>query len=659
MIKPLAPICFLICLAYSTRGQSQTAREIPLELSRFYQVSSTTPSLKELIDNDVATFPKPRYGWTVYPSEIWYEFPDPMNVRISKIRFYDGMGTAEGKPFKVFVISPGDWKRQLIATFTGNLYNEWVDVPLKTPLAAKYLVIEKGELFPNEMKLYGDFTLYTDPPLPAPVHQTFRHYTGVNGFEWNILTDPSNRDDFGKVVSWKMELVKPLGAFRHYMDWEKLEHTPGKYTFSPTRSGAWDYDALYRALDRTHVEVLVCFKTQADFIMSTYPPKLRDRGNPPARYNSDLSKPASYIEQARAAFQFAARYGRNKAVDPALLKVDTVPQWGPGSAANKPETGLGLIRYIECDNERDKWWQGRVAYQTGREYAANLSAFYDGDQGRLGPGVGVKAADPACKVVIGGIAAAEPDYIRAIIDWCKEFRNGSLCFDVINYHQYANNGGSVQYGEATAGVSPEEGGLAFTADRFLEMSQRYAGGKEVWVTESGYDIHQSSPQKVPAVGKRSVLQTQADWILRTSLLYSRRGISRLFFYQLFDDNPGEPDRFCTTGLADEAAHQRRPALDFLLQANALIGDYTYQSTLSSYPMVDRYTNVNGHTIYVLYMPTHDGKTMHYNLPLPAGLRQVVLHYPAESADRMREERRTVKKGAVSIEVTETPVFVSL
>ena len=46
------------------------------------------------------------------------------------------------------------------------------------------------------------------------------------------------------------------------------------------------------------------------------------------------------------------------------------------------EIGLNLIKYVECENERDKWWKGRRAYQTLAEYAANLSAFYDGHKTR-------------------------------------------------------------------------------------------------------------------------------------------------------------------------------------------------------------------------------------------------------------------------------------
>ncbi|UYQ95291.1 hypothetical protein MKQ68_09300 [Chitinophaga horti] len=653
-MKCVFPLLQLLFMAMPASGQQ---KEVPLDIARFYQVVSSTKNLEAMVDGDVKTWPEPQYHLLTYPAEIRYTFPPGMDVRISSLRFYDGMGTAEGKPFKVYAIAPGSWKKQLIATFTGDAYNEWVTVQLKAPVRAQYLVIQKGILFPTEFKIYGDYTPVKEALADKPGKHPFRDFTGVNGFEWNILKDPANESTFGEIDVSKFNLLKPLSAIRHYMDWEKIEHTPGKYTFSPTRSGAWDYDRMYQALKADNIEVLACFKTIPSFIINTYPENDRDYGNVPARYGADLTRPDTYVEQARAIFQYAARYGSNPNVGPNLVKVDFAPQFGPGTRANERKIGLGLIRYIECDNERDKWWAGRKAYQTGREYAANLSAFYDGDQGRLGPGTGVKAADSAIQVVIGGIAAAEPDYIRAIIDWCQEFRGGDLCFDVINYHQYANDAGSVQYGQSTRGMAPETARLGAIADKFTDLSLRYAGGREVWVTETGYDLNQASPHHVPAVGGRSIMQTQADWILRTALLYARKGIDRLFFYQLFDDNPGQECQFCTTGLADEANRKRRPALDFLMQANQLIGDMVFTSSLSADPVVDVYTK-NASKVYVLYSPTESGRKISYALSVPAETTQVKLFRLAEGKDAPEMELLAVQKGKINLVLTETPIFIT-
>jgi hypothetical protein len=86
------------------------------------------------------------------------------------------------------------------------------------------------------------------------------------------------------------------------------------------------------------------------------------------------------------------------------------------------KTGLGLIKYIECDNERDKWWKGPKAQQTPEEYAANMSAFYDGNKGKLGKNAGIKTADPNIMVVMGGLANADPNFVIKMIEWCRKNR---------------------------------------------------------------------------------------------------------------------------------------------------------------------------------------------------------------------------------------------
>ena len=134
---------------------AQQRGEIPLELSRFYQNSNTTSSLKALIDDNINTAPPPHYSWYVYPSQVWYEFPDDMQVKLEEIRFYDAHGTAEGRNFNLYVIPPGSWKSIPVAVFTGDQYKAWVSVKLKSPQPVKYLYIEKGALFPSEMKLFG------------------------------------------------------------------------------------------------------------------------------------------------------------------------------------------------------------------------------------------------------------------------------------------------------------------------------------------------------------------------------------------------------------------------------------------------------------------------------------------------------------------------
>ncbi|MDB4922439.1 hypothetical protein [Mucilaginibacter sp.] len=481
---------------------------------------------------------------------------------------------------------------------------------------------------------------------------------GINGYEWNFLENPASPNDRKHIYEDNMALVKTFSALRHYLNWNRVETTKGNYTFNPTNNGGWDYDVIYERCKKDGILVLADLKNIPEWLQNTYPASSRDDDNAPVPYGQSLNDPASYADQARAAFQFTARYGYNKNADKNLVKVDTRKRWN-GDIPNQPLIGMGLIKYIECGNERDRWWGGDETHQTAEQYAANLSAFYDGNMGKLGPGVGVKAADPDMQVVMGGLATADVKFVQKIIDWCKANRgykkDGSIniCFDVINYHLYSNNGDVRVQKKATTGIAPELSISGSIANSFVNLANSLPQHPEVWVTETGYDINQESYQRAESIGAKTVLANQADWILRTSLLYIRYGVKRVFFYQLFDDNGGGSTQYATSGLAEGI--KPRPAADYILQATKLMGSYNYIKTISKDPLVDQY-QLGNKTMYVLTIPDETGRKASYTLDLEKAARANI-HTLKIGADVMESKVVNTTNGKVTIEVTETPVFV--
>jgi len=481
---------------------------------------------------------------------------------------------------------------------------------------------------------------------------------GINGYEWNFLENPAARNDRNHIYEANMALIKSFSAVRHYLNWNKLENTEGNYTYNPTNNGSWYYDVIYARCKQDGVLILADLKNLPVWMMNTYPADQRDDENAPAPYGANRSLPASYIVQARTAFQFAARYGSNTTINPSLVKVNSRPRWN-NDVTNTVKIGLGLIKYIECGNENDRWWKGDKATQTPEEYAANMSAFYDGHKGALGSNAGVKNADPAMIVVMGGLATADVKYVQRMIDWCKINRglkpDGSvnLCFDVFNYHLYSNNGSVFTHQRSTAGVAPELSMSGRVADGFVKLANGLKDKPEVWVTETGYDINQQSYQHAPPIGSKPALVTQADWILRSSLMYARHGVSRLFFYQLFDAFPNNPEQYSTSGLAESP--KRRPAADYILQTNKLMGNYIYKGTINADPLVDKYQS-GKKVIYVLTVPDQVGRRSEYVLDLLKAKKGVIYTLKV-GADEMESRQVNTVNGKLKIQISETPVFV--
>ncbi|GAA4449571.1 hypothetical protein GCM10023189_09010 [Nibrella saemangeumensis] len=639
-------------------GTSSTTRvKIPIDGNRWYQLNTTTGGLEGLSDErtdvDIQT------GWSKVLAnyDAYYPLLDGEEITIDAVKFFDGYGYDPDKPMTLSIID-AQWNRIPVATFTGSSYG-WVGPDPNQPAVfdlktvakgARYLVLNMWNIYPTEIELYGSYKAPASPPTSAPLKPVrLKDMFGINAYEWNF----EDGNTPWQLNESKVKVVKNFTGVRHYMDWERIESTEGSYTFNPTHSGGWNYDAIYERCKAEGIEVLACLKTIPKWLMDTYPEGQRDEDNVPVRYGKDFADPRSYIEQAKVGFQYIARYGSNRNVDPSLVKVNSTQRW-TGDGINTVKIGMGLIKYIECDNERDKWWEGRRAYQTAREYAANLSAFYDGHKNTMGPAVGVKNADPTIQVVIAGICTNK-DYVKGMIDWCRQYRgyrpDGSVdvCWDVINYHYYTFNSAE------NRGSAPELSPAAQDAKGYVQVAHQQLKGMPVWITEAGYDVNQGSPLKAIPIGPKSELVTQADWVLRSALLYARNGIDKLFFYQLYDAVANSSGQYATSGLANESTLSRRPAADYLYQVNKQFGEYRYQQTLANDPIVDRYS-YNGQSMYMLVIPDEKGRTGEYTLDLGSAT-SAKIYKPKAGSDIMEEQQVPTSSGKLKVTVTETPAFV--
>ena len=640
--------------------------KITLDPKRWYQVTNATNGLDGLFDGNTQEEVLTGWGKIINYYDAYYPLHDGEEITLESIKFFDFTGSTVDQPMILSVIND-QWQRIPVASFTGTVFNGWVgpypdrgsnssEFKLDSPVSnIRYLVLTIPNILPTEIELYGSHTPAGPSNAPARTKNIkLKDLFGVNGYEWNFQ-DGAHTES---LVEAKVTAAKSFSGLRHYMDWEKLEADEGVYSYNPTRSGSWNYDLIYQRLKQENIEVLACLKTLPHWMLASYPEGERDSENVPVRYGKDFKDPLSYIEQAKVAFQYAARYGSNKNVNPALLSVSTIPRW-TNDSPNEIKIGLDLIKYIECDNERDKWWKGRKGYQTSREYAANLSAFYDGHKNTMGHAIGVKNADPNMKVVIGGMVTG-PDFLKGMVDWCKEFRgyraDGSvnLCWDVVNFHLYTDDASSSQGGNSTRGAAPEKTNANEILANFVKTAKEVSQGQPVWNTEAGYDLHQSSPLKAIPIGSKSAQQTQADWILRTSLFSARHGVEKVFYYQMYDDNPEYDWMFGTSGLINDD-FSRRPVADYFVQTSKLFGDYVYKETIHNDPLVDRY-ELNGKSLYILAVPDEVGRTAEYTLNL-GGSGAASVYTPTVGSDNMAVEQKNIVNGKITVTASETPIFV--
>lgn len=509
------------------------------------------------------------------------------------------------------------------------------------------LTFESPSALIGEVLLYGT-AREPRPALPQAQPHTqalMESFIGINGF----VDDP-------------IERIAACGHLREYHSWQWDEGNqdstyPGyphhQLGWSPSWvSGpgwGWDFDAFYRQLKDVGVEVAPCLQGCAPYLVGF--DKERTDEKPVA--GQDPTEPRSYIAHASYLFQFAARYGGTPC-DATLLKLK------PGQPV---KSGLNLVRYIENWNEPDKWWKDRASHFQPFELAAMCSADYDGHKGSLGPSVGVKNADPNMKLVLGGLARPEIEYLKAMKLWAEFHREGDFPADVINLHHYSNDAGG-QGGNPTTGISPEADGLRERFERVVRWRDRFLPGKEVWVSEFGYDTNPKSNQRAPAIGQASAEEVQGQWIARSYLALAASGVDRAQLYMLRDVDAASTTQYDSSGLTASKGNQHQPKRSWFYVATLrhVLRGTRFESEVPSGDVnvrIYRFRSEDppSREVYAVWCPTSNATEVRdFSLELPKAITAAMTTLDPQNPTG-KSTLLTIAAGKVTLTVSESPAFV--
>ncbi len=472
-----------------------------------------------------STAAQPKSIWHDGPGRFYYPLTAYVDLgavhQIRDIYVFDTNGTGD---FRVESGVPFKWQPLLSDPLTG--YQRWNrhSVNVRTRYL-RFTLPDPGTRVP-EVVLYGKAEgIRHIAPLPPATRRrplpTMDQLIGTNAF----IDDP-------------LDKMQAVGFVREYHNWSwdagKAAFPANQAAFSPSYAGGggWNFDDYYSRLKNAGIAVCPSLKGSVNWLTEA-------TNHKPMAPGRDAADPASYKEHADYLFQFAARYGSAKVSDAKLKLAPDQPR----------RSGLGLLRYFENDNEPNAWWHGREGYSTPYEFAARCSADYDGHRKTLGDTFGVKNADPAAKLVMGGLAGLDLSYVKAMKAWADWNRGGEFPADVLNFHTYSNDIGG--QGSSRTGISPEDDRLKDRLQELVNYRDRYLPDKEIWLTEFGYDTHPASVQGARAIGDTSVEEVQARWLVRSFLEIAAAGVERAAQYMLRDAAAGNPTKYSTSGLVTE------------------------------------------------------------------------------------------------------------
>jgi hypothetical protein len=476
---------------------------------------------------------------------------------------------------------------------------------------------------------------------------------GLNGF---IDDDPT--------------VLAAVGNVREYHDWSwndgngaagYVGYPNSKLSFS-LLDGFWDFDAYYSKIDAAGSMVFPCVEGSVTY--------LDNSAMPPVDAGADPTDPASYVAHAAFMYQYAARYG-SASVPTSKLTVDS---------SQTALSGLQLLPYYEDGNEPDATWvhsDGSFLF-TPEMTAAMASADYDGNQGKMAGNFGIKTADPSAKMVLAGLAGAGPkdflsnieSYLDGMRAWATAHRGGSFPADAINVHDYCFGPDPFGTANPKPGLSPEDCKLQDLMASIVKYRDANLPGKELWLTEFGYDTDAKSRLRAPAILSNSAEVVQGQWLVRSFIALMASGLDRAFMFVSRDDCTGDDTacpnnavQFSTSGVLTQKGEEApKVAYYYLAAFRARLGAMRYLGSMaSSSPNVSiaRFYDASKDAgAYVLWAPTSVGTvTNGYALSVDSVLSAATLITLADQSKTGTESTLTPSAGKLTLNVSETPSIV--
>lgn len=622
-----------------------------------------------VLSNDIEMFiktdfnPVNAYGQLYQSYKDTYVFPGALHFKLFSLKLGDGSGTFDDNPFLIKGVTTEDVE-VLIYTFTGQGFNEEIDYELPEPLSLKSINfnIDGNVGRPTYIKMYGEYYDVPLPPLPVFTKYPIKNQAGVNCFTFSWLPGANPDNPY---YDQGYDIMRQMGSCRLYLDSVELVKEEHKFRYKHNWRG-YNTDDLFTRFKEDGIFANVCIQGAPAYITNTWVSQ-PDEQNLLRPFGTPKEAASSYSWIGKIAFQVAARYGRNTAIDLDLIEVDETQP--PYEEPSGKLVGLDLLTVLEFGNEVDKWWKGEDCNLLGRQFAYYMSAIYDGHKGTLGNNVGVKTADPTMQVTNAGLASFHPDFLFSFVRECEIIRgrlpNGKIDVPIdgyYSYHCYPNTADTQHSGEESRGMCIEQSATVDQLNKFLEVNYRQLYNLKITSGEAGYDLSVNSPLRaVPPTGSGfSIKQWQGILNLRIALYYAKHGVYRNFFFTWFDDGAPDGGQFSTCGLAETTGITPnvnlvlRPSAYYLVQITALMGDYVWQEEISPFPLVDRWSDGTD-SIYTLYYPTESNQSGTYNLSLP-GVTAVKKYSLNESTLSMTEEDISIS-GSITVNVNEKPVFI--
>jgi len=187
---------------------------------------------------------------------------------------------------------------------------------------------------------------------------------------------------------------------------------------------------------------------------------------------------------------------------------------------------------------------------------------------------GIRKANPRARIVTCNVEAGKSDRYWKSADL---FKDRAALYDVLQIHRYA----IAERWPVWRRTYPENPTVPYlsSVQKLVDWRNANAPGKEVWVTEFGWDSSTRKPDPKGEWAKwvGSTDEEQARWLVRSFFLFAGMGIEKAFVYYFNDDN--KPQLHASSGLTRD--FQPKPAYHAVAWMLNALADYRFSRVVKA------------------------------------------------------------------------------
>ncbi len=300
-------------------------------------------------------------------------------------------------------------------------------------------------------------------------------------------------------------------------------------------------------------------------------------------------------------------------------------------------SGQNLVSSAEIGNE-----PGKYDDETYKKVFENMAK-------------GLREGDPKMLVVTCNTTTGKShDYAKSLT--C--FENFEKLYDVINIHTYAQVEGWPTWKRSY----PEDASIPYLKDitDTVAWREKHAKGKQIWVTEFGWD---ASTKPAPKTGdfakwQGSTETQQAQYIVRSFLIFARMPVDRAYIY-FFDDND-EPQVHGSSGLTRK--FQPKPSFHAVAHLQKTLGEYRFTKVIQEksgdvYAYDFTSADKPEKHIWAVWSPTGSNRTAEVSLSADPKLKLIAAEQMPLSKEPAAKIEVKTAGDKLTVPITEAPVYL--